>query len=188
MTKSGGSTMLTMLGRSLALVLLVAPPVPAAPLDRPSQSGTTARELAKALSERGLGAIAAQDPDEPDRFIAALFFADSQLLVVSARYPSPSLLQTRLAHKQYRDVYLDLASASIANSSILFHDMNADGLCARRDQAADIVYDGHNNATIFDGDWAKHKSDNTYEQQYLAADQQYSRLLNILLAQVRGSS
>jgi hypothetical protein len=83
--------MFTMLGRSLALVLLVATLVPAAPVDRASQSATIATELAKALSEQRLDAIAAQDPDEPDRFIAALFFADSQLLVVSARYASPSL-------------------------------------------------------------------------------------------------
>ena len=100
--------MLTMLGRSLGLVLLVATLVPAAPLDRASHSAAIATQLAKALSEQGLDAIAAQDPDEPDRFIAALFFADSQLLVVSARYASPSLLKARLAQKQYRDVYLDL--------------------------------------------------------------------------------
>ena len=139
--------MLTMLGRSLGLVLLVATLVPAAPLDRLSHSATIATQLAKALSEQRLDAIAAQDPDEPDRFIAALFFEDTQLLVVSARYASPSLLKARLAQKQYRDVYLDLSSASIADSSILFQDMNADGLCARRDQAADIVYDGSQTAT-----------------------------------------
>ena len=180
--------MFTVLGRSLILVLLVATLVPAAPLDRASQSATIATELAKALSQQRLDAIAAQDPDEPDRFIAALFFADSQLLVVSARYASPSLLTARLAQKQYRDVYLDLSASSIADSSILFQDMNADGLCARRDLAADIVYDGGQTATIFDGDWDKHKSDKTYEQQFVAADQQYCRLLKILLAQLRGSS
>ena len=48
-------------------------------------------------------------------------------------------------------------------------------------RAADIVYDGSQTAKIFDGDWDKHKSDKTYEQQFVAADQQYSRLLNILL-------
>jgi hypothetical protein len=180
--------MFTMLGRSLALVLLVVTLVPAAALDRVSQSATIATELAEALSEQRLDAIAAHDPDEPDRFIAALLFADSQLLVVSARYASPSLLKARLAQKQYRDVYLDLSSASIAETSILIQDLNADGLCARRDQAADIVYDGSQIPKIFDGDWDKHKSDKTYEQQFVAADQQYSRLLNLLLAQLRGAS
>ena len=178
--------MFTMLGRSLTLVLLVATLVSAAPVDRTSHSATIATKLAKALSEQRLDAIAAQDPDEPDRFIAALFFADSQLLVVSARYASRSLLEARLAQKQYRDVYLDLSGSSIAGTSILFQDMNADGLCARRDQATDVVYDGSQTAKIFDGDWDKHKSDNTYEQQFVVADQQYSRVLSILLAQLRG--
>jgi predicted Rossmann fold nucleotide-binding protein DprA/Smf involved in DNA uptake len=180
--------MFTVLGRSLILVLLVATLVPAAPLDRASQSATIATDLAKALSEQRLDAIAAQDPDEPDRCIAALFFANSQLLVVSARYASPSLLTARLAQKQYRDVYLDLSASSIADTSIVIHDLNADGLCARRDQAADVVYDRSQIAKIFDGDWDKHKSDKTYEQQFVAADQQYSRLLKILLAQLRGAS
>lgn len=180
--------MLTMLGRSLGLVLLVAPVVPAAPVDRPSHSAPVATQLAKALSEQRLDAIAAQDPDEPDRFIAALFFADSQLLVISARSASPSVLKARLAQKQYRDVYLDLSGSSVANSSILFQDMNADGLCFRRDQTADIVYEGSQTAQIFDGDWDRHRSDKTYEQQFLVKDQQYSRLLNILLTQLRRRS
>ena len=50
------------------------------------------------------------------------------------------------------------------------------------------MYDGSQIAKIFDGDWDKHKSDNAYERQFVAADQQYSRLLNILLAQLRGTS
>jgi hypothetical protein len=175
--------MWTMLEQSLGLglVLLVVTLVPAALLDRVSQSAAVATQLTKGLSERGLDAIAAQDPDEPDRFIAALLFADSQLLVVSARSTSPSLLTDRLAHKQYRDVYVDLSGSSIADSSILFHDMNADGLCGRRDQKADIVYEGSQAPKIFDGDWDKRKSDKSYEQQFVLADKQYTRLLNILL-------
>jgi hypothetical protein len=173
--------MLTILEQSLGLVWLLVTLVPAAPLDRVSQSAVVTTQLTKALSARGLDAIAAQDPDEPDRFIAALFFADSQLLVVSARPASPALLKTRLAHKQYHDVYVDLSGSSIADSSILFHDIDADGLSSRRDQKADIVYKGGQALKIFDGDWDKHKSDKSYEQQFVLADQQYSRLLNILL-------
>jgi hypothetical protein len=180
--------MCTMIGRSLTSVLLVATLAPAAELDRTAQSATVAMELANALSEQKLDAIAAQDPDEPDRFIAALFFANSQLLVVSARSASPSLLQARLAHKQYRDVYLDLSAASIAGTSMLFQDMNADGLCARRGQAPDVVYDGSHTATIFGGDSDKQKSGDAYEQQFAVTDRQYSRVLGVLLAQLRGAS
>ena len=180
--------MWTMLGRSLGLVLLIATLVVAAPLDQVSRSAAIAAELGKALSEQGLDAIAAQDPDEQDRFIAALFFKDTQLLVVSARFASPSLLKARLAQKQYRDVYLDLSGSAIPDTSILFQDMNADGLCTRRDQAADIVYDEGQTAKIFDGDWGKDESAKTYEQEFAAADQRYSRLLSILLAQLRAGS
>ena len=180
--------MFTMLGRSLALVLLVATLVPAAPLDRPSRSATIAAQVAQALSEKGLDAIAAEDPNEPDRFVAALFFPDSQLLVVSARYASPSFLKAKLAQQQYRDVYLDLTSASIPDSSLLFQDMNADGLCSNSEQTADIVYDESRTAKIFDGDWDKHKSDKTYEQQFAVADQQYSRVLSLLLERLRNGN
>ena len=156
--------MFTMLGRSLALAVLVATLVPAAPLDRTSHSAPIATELATALSQQRLDAIAPQDPDEPDRFTAALFFENTQLLVVSGRYASPSLMKARLALKQYRDVYLDLSGSSIAGTNILFQDMDADGLCARCEQAVDIVYDGSQTAKVFDGDWDKHKSARTYEQ------------------------
>jgi hypothetical protein len=180
--------MVIMLGRSLALVLLVAALAPAAPVDRASHSAPLATELARALAEQRLNAIAAQDPDEPDRFIAALFIADSQLLVVSARYASPSLLKARLAQKQYRDVYLDLSGAPIATTSVLFQDMNADGLCVHPDQMTDIVYDKSDTPMVFDGDWNKHKSDDTYEERFMAADQEYSRVLTLLLAQLRGTT
>ena len=177
--------MWAMLGRSLGLLLLVPMLALAAPLERSSHSAALATHLARVLSAQRLDAIAAEDPDEQDRFIAALFLADSQLLVVSARYAPPSVLKARLAHKQYRDAYLDLAGAPIAGSSVLFQDMNADGLCSRRDQAADIMYDGSQAAQIFDCDWGKHKSDDTYERRFAAADQRYSRLLNILSAQLQ---
>ena len=65
--------------------------------------------------------------------------------------------------------------------------MNADGLCSRRDQAADIVYDASYTAKIFDGDLDKHKSDSTYEQQFVVADRHYGRLLKILFCTVAGS-
>jgi len=69
----------------------------------------------------------------------------------------------------------------------LFQDMKADGLCARRDQAADVVYDRSQTATVFDGDWDKRRPAR-YEREFVAADQQYTRLLTVLLAQLRGTS
>ena len=151
----------------------------------PSQSAEAAKQLAAALTQHKLDAIAAHDPDDPDRFIAALYFPGVQLLVVSARYPAPSLIESKLAQKQFRDVYLDLQSSPVTGSSMFFQDMNADGLCTDRSQAADVMYNGSATPTIFDAAWEKRKiSEKAYEQQYTVADQQYRRLLEILLTQL----
>jgi hypothetical protein len=176
--------MFTMFGLAL---LIISGTVPAPP-ERASRSATVAKELTVALTEQRLDAIAAQHPDEPDRFVAALFFPDAQLLVVSARYASPAFLQGRLAAKQYRDVYLDLQGSSVRDSGVFFQDMNADGLCSSRDQTADFLYEGTAPPIIFDGDWKKHHlAETDYEQQVGAADERYSRLLEILLTQLRGT-
>src|SRR5690242_17967416 len=75
-------------------------------------SGLIARELSGILTERQLDAIAAKDPDDPDRFVAALFFPGSQLLVVAAKYPSPPLLDQQLQAKAYREVYSALQESA----------------------------------------------------------------------------
>ena len=174
--------------RVFGLVLLIDVVLAAAPADQTSRSATLAKQLTASLTEQKLDAIAALDPDEPDRFVAALFFPNAQLLVVSARYASPPLLLARLTQKQYRDVYLDLQAAPVPDSSVFFQDMNADGLCSSRDQTADLLYNGKGAPTIFDGDWKKHNlSEKEYEQQLTSADERYSRLLEILLAQQRGT-
>src|SRR5687767_5589915 len=99
--------------RTFIIVLLVGGGVAAAPPGPASRSAPLAKQLTAALAEQRLDAIAAQHPDEPDRFVAALFFPNAQLLVISARHASPALLQARLTHKQYRDVYLDLQAAPL---------------------------------------------------------------------------
>jgi hypothetical protein len=53
-------------------------------------------------------AIAAADPEEPNRFVAALSYPKSQLLVVDALYPAPALLRQEIVDAKYRDVYLAL--------------------------------------------------------------------------------
>jgi hypothetical protein len=172
--------------RTFGFVLLAGIVVPAAPADHTSRSATLAKQLTAALTERRLEAIATQHPDEPDRFVAALFVPGAQLLVVSARYASPPLLQARLSHKEYRDIYLDLQGSPIPHSSVFFQDMMADGLCASRDQTADLLYHGTATPQIFGGDWRKlNSSEKQYEQQFTAADEQYRRLLEILLAPLR---
>jgi hypothetical protein len=177
-----------MVGRSLGFVLLNAVLL-AANGDGPSRSPAIAKQLTTALSALKLDAVAAKDPDEPDRFIAALFYPGAQLLVVSAKYPVPAALEAKIAQKQYHDVYLDLQGSAIAKTSIFFQDLNADGLCSSRGQAADVLYDGSAAPKVFDADWDKHKmSEKAYEQAYAAADTQYARMLQILLGSVKAET
>jgi hypothetical protein len=172
-------------GRSAALAL-IAVFCGAALADAQSpRSSTIAQQLTAALKGQKLDAIAARDPKEPDRFVAALYFPNSQLLVVSARYATPAALEAKLAQKQFRDIYLDLQGAPLPNTTIFYQDMNADGLCAERGQAADILYDGTPTPKIFDGDRGKQKvSEEDYTKQFTAADEQYSRMLNELLEEI----
>lgn len=159
-----------------------------APLGETLRSTSLAKDLADALTRRKLDAVAAAVPDEPDRFVAALFPSRAQLLVFSARYASPSTLQARLSHKQYRDVYLDLQSAPIPGSNVFFQDMMADGLCSGRDQVPDLLWDGNAVQTVFDGDWKKHDlSEREYTTLLAAADERYSRLLEVLLTALQGT-
>jgi hypothetical protein len=171
--------------KGCAIALLISQVVAAAPPQQTLKSGALAKQLAAALQERGLDAVATRDPNESDRFVAALFYPNAQLLVISARYASPPLLNARLSQRQYRDVYLDLGSAPIPNTSMLVQDMSADGLCDSRDKTADILYEG-NVTSMFDADWKSHnRSELEYMKRLGEADERYSRMLELLLAEVK---
>ena len=173
--------------KTCGILLLVCAALGAAPAERSVRSAVLAKQLGAALLEQQLEAIATRDPDAADRFVAALFFPDSQLLVISASYSSPSVLEQKLAQKNYRDVYLDLGTSQFANTSVFVQDMKADGLCHDRNQTADILYEG-GASTIFDGDWKRHGgSQQDYEQRLAAVDERYSRLLELLLTELRGT-
>lgn len=155
-----------------------------------TRSGAAARQLAQALETAKLDSIAAPDPTDPGTFVAALYFPGTQLLVVSAKYAAPTLLTEKLAAKNYRDIYIDLNSASIAGSKIFVIDQSCDGLVAKPDdnQVADS-YEHGSSSLAFDGDWRKAKiSEAEYMKSFSDADERYARILSLLTAQVKGGS
>lgn len=156
--------------------------LPAAPvLGQNSQSAALATELTGLLGERHLDAFAAEDAEEPTRFAAALFFPDSQLLVVSAHGASLPRVRALLEQREYRQIYLELQDGSIADSRVFFQDLNADGLHASRNGAIDIMYE-RDVTQIFDGDWNKHKlTEKAYKEKFAEADTRYSRMLAQLI-------
>lgn len=147
-----------------------------------SMSAPLAAELAEVLAAANLGAMAARDGDS-DRFMAALAFP-GQLLVVSARYEAPVYVVEKIGAQQYRDVYIDLNAASIANTKILVTDVGADGLAA--DGGTVDVYDDGSRMLRFDGNpGGQGLSRDAYDEAFAEADEQYSRMLQALLAQAR---
>ena len=94
------------------------------------RSAALAKELTGLLQERKLDSIAARHPAAADQFVAALFFP-GQLLVVWARTSAPAVLNEKLIRREFRDVYIDLNSASIPESRVMISDGGADGLRPR---------------------------------------------------------
>jgi hypothetical protein len=178
--------MTRVLVRSLSAVLLLSTPAFA----QESKSASLAKQLTAALDAGKLDAIAAKDPGSPDVYCAALYFPNAQLLVVSAKFSAPQILDTRLAKKEFRDTYIDLNSASVANTKVFIMDAGADGLKAKSgdNQASDSIDDG-GKTTAFDGDWKKQKiSEQDYQKMFSSADEKYSQILTALLAQLKKTS
>ena len=90
---------------ALVLALSYAPVLSA----QESKSAALAKQLTAALDAAKLDSIAAKDPSAADTYCAALYYAGSPLLVVSAKYAAPMLLDSRLGKKEFRDTYIDLA-------------------------------------------------------------------------------
>jgi hypothetical protein len=173
---------------SFALTLALAVGT-ATPLAAPQSVGKTqalAKELTSLLQQQKLDAIAAHMGD--DRFAAVLFFPDVQMLAVSARYVAPVLLNEKIITRQYREVYLDLASASVPDSKLFIEDMQGDGLRPRREDNTpfDIVTKGTAAAFALDGDHRKKKiSEDEYLRTYGDFEGSYEKILIALIAQAK---
>jgi hypothetical protein len=170
-------------GLTGVLVAILAGPAAA----QEPKSAPLAKQLAAAMDAAKLDALAAKDPAAPNVYVGALYFPGAQLLVVSGTYSAPVLLDTRIEKKEYRDVYIDLNSASAPATRTLIEDLGADGLKAKRqeNQPFDSVDEGGTH-TMFDSDWKKQKiSEDEYMKTFATADEHYAHMLTALLAQLK---
>jgi hypothetical protein len=140
------------------------------------------------MQTRKLDSIAARSQTAADHFVAALHFP-GQLLVVSARYAAPPVLNEKIARREYRDVYIDLNSASVADSKILITDAGVDGLRSKRE--ANQPFDAQDSATRgvrFDGNWREQKlSEQEYLKIFAEAEKTYTAALEILVAALKST-
>ncbi len=151
-----------------------------------TMSAALAAELSEVMAAAQLDAVAAKDLEGDDRFVAALAFP-GQLLVVSARYEVPIYVREKISNGQYRDVYIDLNAASIADTKILITDAGADGLVEDPGRGGAVdMYDTGTRVLRFDDDpGGQQLSRADYNQAFSDADTVYSRMLKALIAQAR---
>lgn len=171
---------------AVVLTLLVGSAAPGAAPQEPSRTQPLAKELAALMQAQKLDAVAARTGE--DQFVAVLFIPGVQMLVVSARYTAPALMNEKIIGRQYRDVYLDLASASVPESKLFIEDMQCDGLRADRDGDSpfDIVTRGVGAGFLLDGDHKKKKiSEDEYNRAYADFDGAYEKMLVALLEQAK---
>ncbi len=177
----------------VAAALLVSTLSLAAPVSAQPAAGTAAavKELSTLLAPPGGAAgprfIAAEDPADPARFVAAMILPDLQVLLVSAGYSAPVLLRERVLTRKYRDAYQDLQAASQPDGKIVIEDLLANGLAMKplKGQAADAAtIDGK--TVTFDGQWRKAKlKEEEYSAAYATAEKEYTRLLGLLVTQAK---
>lgn len=150
-----------------------------------SKSSVQAAALAKQLAQAKLQYIATKDPTDPGRFVAAMHVPGSQLMIVSAKYGAPALLNEKVLLGKFQDAYIDLNSASEAATRIIVEDLRADGfaLAKSKDVMRDS-FEANGKRVFFDFDWRKQKlSQAEYFSTLEAADAQYARMLELLIAE-----
>jgi hypothetical protein len=151
-----------------------------------SRTAPLVKELTALLAQHKLDSIAARHPGGADQFVAALYFP-GQLLVVSARTSAPAVVNEKLIRREFRDIYIDLNSASIPESREMFTDGGADGLRPRREPNQPFdMHDTAGKGIRFDGNWREDRmSEEDYMKWFSQADDAYVTALQALLAELK---
>jgi len=169
---------------ALAAILLLATAASA----QDSKSATSVTELVKMLDSMKLDSFAVKGAS-PNEYVGALYFPGSQLLVVSAKFDTPWRADSLLEMKNYRDLYIELNSASVPQSKVFVSDLSANGLHSKKDGTVYDTADIGGKTFNFDGDWKKAKiTADDYTKTYSTTDEQYTQMIQVLLAGLKKSS
>jgi hypothetical protein len=169
---------------ALAAILLLATAASA----QDSKSATPVTELVKMLDSMKLDSFAVKGASA-NEYVGALYFPGSQLLVVSAKFDTPWRADSLLEMKNYRDLYIELNSASVPQSKVFVSDLSANGLRSKKDGTLYDTVDIGGKTFNFDGDWKKAKiTADDYTKTYSTTDEQYTQMIQVLLAGLKKSS
>ena len=169
---------------ALAAILLLATAASA----QDSKSAASVTELVKMLDSMKLDSFAVKGAS-PNEYVGALYFPGSQLLVVSAKFDTPWRADSLLEMKNYRDLYIELNSASVPQSKVFVSDLSANGLRSKKDGTVYDTADIGGKTFNFDGDWKKAKiTADDYTKTYSTTDEQYTQMIQVLLAGLKKSS
>jgi hypothetical protein len=169
-------------GTQVSSVSVPQAPSLAAPA-RGSLSAAPAASLVGLLERLKMDAIVARDPEEPGRYVAALYIPGSQLLVVSAPYPVPAALDKKLLQGLYMDAYQDIQAVRNHQGHFFVVDMLADGLTriSEPDQPFDSTTIDGGSSVTFDGKWeGQQLTEAAYSARFAQDDERYARMLTIL--------
>ena len=170
---------------ALAAFVLLAP---AAAFAQDSKSAASVTELVKMLDTMKLDSFAVKGA-APNEYVGALYFPGTQLLVVSAKFDTPYRADSLLDMKNYRDLYIELNSASVPNSKVFIADLGTNGLKPKKDGTLYDTADVGGKSYNFDGDWKKAKiTEDDYTKAYATTDEQYSQMIQALIAGLKKSS
>lgn len=151
-----------------------------------------AKQLVEVLTPQAEGFnpryMAAADPTDANRFVAAMLIPGIQLVIVAADYKVPVLLRERLLTGKYQDAYIDLSTATDEGSRLTLEDIQADGLAFKPPKGVAsgdlIVRDGEE--LRLDGQWRKKRmKEDAYRAAYDEARADYVRIVGLLLDQAK---
>jgi hypothetical protein len=173
-------------GLSVAAIALAGLVLPALAAAQVPTSQAAAKELTAALDAKKLDAIAAKLPGEGDRYAAALYFPNLQILVIAGKYQEPTLLNPQIGQKLYRDVYTELSGTVSKESKIFVLDMGAPGLTQKKVDGYFDTWTQAGKQVVFDGNPGAQKiSSADYDKTFSDADAEYTRILGALLAEAK---
>ena len=112
-------------------------------------------------------------------------------MVVWAKTSAPSVVNEKLIKKEYREVYIDLNSASITETRhfVTHRVLTGCGIVRNSGRGRPTLTDPRAKSMRFDGNWREDKmSEADYMKAHAEADEAYAKAIQALIDELKKSS